>query len=345
MKKSAALIAALAVMAGLAGSVQMSAAEDPPAGPPPPVAANGNPVSVFATGVATPTQIAFKGGTAFIAGGVHAPGEPGGGLFYVSPGTTEAKKVPGTPGNAFGVAWKGDSLYVNYGTKIRALSGWNGSKFSKARTLIAFNPKKFNGFTGLAFGPDGRLYTGVTLQFDHNRSKRPYSNSVVSISPKGGKLKVVSRGLRQPWMLAFPKGFKAPFVTVLGQDLPKGTKAPDLIVRATQGSNFGFPSCNWSNYDRCAKKFTEPVLALAPPPAPSPMGIAAEGRKLYVALFNGLHTKQGPVGPEVITTNVNGTKIRDFLTGFVAPVILTAHHDGFLYAGDLTGTVYRVATS
>ncbi|MBN8866715.1 MAG: hypothetical protein J0H98_04110 [Solirubrobacterales bacterium] len=311
-------------------------------GPPLPVAANGNEVQVFATGVAVPTQIAFKGRTAFISGGSEGPVK--GGLYYVAPGAKKAKRVPRTPSNAFGVAWRGGSLYVNYGTKLVALSGWTGKGFRSSRTLIAFNPKRFNGFTGLAFGPDGRLYTGVTLQFDRKASKRPFSNSVVSISPRGGKLRTVATGLRQPWMMTFAKGIRSPFVSVLGQDTPKGTKAPDLIVKATQGSDFGFPSCNWSNFDRCNKRFDTPVLVLEPSPSPSPMGITAEGRKLYVALFNGLHTKQGPVGPEIMTTNVRGTKIRDFVTGFVAPVLLANHHGGFLYMGDLTGTVYRVRT-
>lgn len=312
------------------------------AGPPAPVAVNGQKVTVFSTGVAVPTQIAFNGRTAFISGG--AEGKLKGGLYYVAPGSKQAKRVPGTPAEAYGVAWRGSSLYINYRSKIDVLSGWNGKRFKKARTLIAFNPKRFTGFSGLAFGPDGRLYTGVTLQFDHKGSKFPYANSVVSINPKNGSIKTVSTGLRQPWMLDFVKGIRSPFVTVLGQDLPKGTQAPDLIVKATQGADFGFPSCNWSNFTSCEKKhFKAPVLALGPnDPSPSPMGITSKGRKLFVALFGGLTGKSGPVGPEIMTTNVTGTLIRDFVTGFVAPVLLAKYHSGYLYMGDLTGTIWRV---
>ncbi len=333
------LLAALTVaLIGVAGIAQTASA----AGPPLPVAKNGNKVKVFATGVAVPTQITFRRKTAFISGG--AEDKIKGGLYYVSPGSSKAKRVPGTPPVAFGVVWHAHRLYVNLGTEIRVLRGWTGKKFRHSRTLVSFNPKNFNYFTGLEFGPNGKLYTGVGLQFDHKASKRPYSNSVVAINPRSGKIRTVSTGLRQPWMLTFLKGMSSPLVTVLGQDQPKNTQAPDLIVKATPGADFGFPSCNWSNFKSCRKMgFKDPVLTLGPAdPSPSPMGITHKGGKLFVALFNGMTAKTGPVGPEVITTNVKGSVIRDFVTGFVAPLVLAHYQGGYLYMGDLTGQVYRV---
>lgn len=328
----------MTVVIGLAGMAQSATA----AGPPLPVAANGKKVSVFATGVAIPTQVAFKGKTAFIAGG--AEGKTKGGLYYVSPGSGKAKRVAGTPPVAFGVTWHRGHLYANFATSIRVFSGWTGKRFRKSRTLVSFRPNQFTNFSGLEFGPNGRLYTGVGLQFDAKAGNKAYANSVISIDPRSGKIRAVSTGLRQPWMLTFVKGIRSPFVTVLGQDTPKNTKAPDLIVKATQGADFGFPRCNWSNFKSCRKMhFDPPVLALAAAdPSPSPMGITAKGHKLFVALFGGLTARSGPIGPEIMATNIKGSKIRDFVTGFVAPVLLAHYHAGFLYMGDLTGTVYRV---
>jgi glucose/arabinose dehydrogenase len=334
------MLAAMTVaLIGMAGIAQTATAAE---GPPLPVAKNGNSVKVFATGVSIPTQIAFKGKTAFISGGAEEKVK--GGLYYVSPGSTKAKRVPGTPPVAFGVTWHHGHLYANFGTSIRVFHGWTGKRFKFSKTLVALKPSKFTNFSGLEFGPNGRLYTGVGLQFDAKAGNKAYANSVISIDKRSGKIRTVSTGLRQPWMLTFAKGSSSPFVTVLGQDTPKNTKAPDLIVKATQGANFGFPRCNWSNFKSCRKMgFKQPVLALGPAnPSPSPMGITAKGHKLFVALFGGMTAKTGPVGPEIIATNTTGTKISDFVTGFVAPVLLAHYHGGYLYMGDLTGQVYRV---
>jgi glucose/arabinose dehydrogenase len=332
-------VAVLAVIAGVAGLTQSAGA----AGPPLPVAANGNPVSVYAGGIAIPTQVAFKGKTAFIAGG--AEGDTSGGLYYRLPGSPAVKRVPGTPKAAFGVVWHGHKLYVSVGKKIRVLSGWTGKRFKHARTLSAPRPaKKFNGFNGLGFG-NGRLYAGITLneKREHSRDSNRYSNSVVSLNPRTGKIKTVSKGLRQPWMMTFVKGIKSPFVTVLGQNEPADTQAPDLIVKAKQGANFGFPSCNWSNPAVCGK-FDKPAMTFDRTASqPSPMGIAARGRSLYVALFNGRAPEGGEAaGPEVIRTNLNGSKIAQVMSGFVAPIVLCSYNAGYLYVGDLTGQVYRV---
>ena len=325
---------ALGVFA-LAAALLVPATADA-AGPPLPVAGNGNKVKVFATGVPVPVAYAFAGRDTFIAGGAEGPLK--GGIYVVRPGSTKAKKVPGTSSNAFGVAWSGGKLYASLGTSLAVFSKWNGRRFKSRKTILKATKKDFTGFNGIAIGPDHRLYAGVTLEFDHKASKKKYANSVISVRKSGKDLKVVSTGLRQPWQMAFAKGQKSPIVTDLGQDKPKGTKAPDLIVKATPGSDFGFPKCNWSNAKTC-EKFDLPILILDPQPnSPSPMGIAAKGRKLYVAMFNGLKL----TGPEVITTNTKGTVIRDFLTGFAAPVFSTAVHNGYVYAGDFTGTIYRV---
>jgi glucose/arabinose dehydrogenase len=332
-------VAGIAVIAGIAGLVPSAGA----AGPPLPVASNGNPVSVYASGIAIPTQVAFKGKTAFIAGG--AEGETSGGLYYRLPGSSAVKRVPGTPKAAFGVVWHRHKLYLSVGKKIRVLSGWTGKRFKHARTLSAPRPaRKFNGFNGLGFG-NGRLYAGITLneKREHSRDSNIYSNSLVSLNPRTGKIKTVSKGLRQPWMMTFVKGIKSPYVTVLGQNEPADTLAPDLIVKAKQGANFGFPSCNWSNPAVC-RKFARPAITFDRIGSqPSPMGIAARGRSLYVALFNGRSPEGGGSGgPEVIRTNLNGSKIEQVMSGFVAPIVLCSYNAGYLYVGDLTGQVYRV---
>src|SRR5690606_29348192 len=128
---------------------------------------------------------------------------------------------------------------------------------------IFSGPKKFTGFGGLAIGPNGRLYAGVALnqKYDHAADPSLYGNSVVSMNRNGKQVKVVSTGLRQPWMMTFAPGIRDPFVSVLSQDLPQNNGAPDLIVKAASGADFGFPGCTWPNEDTCAG-FNEPLVRL-----------------------------------------------------------------------------------
>jgi glucose/arabinose dehydrogenase len=126
-------------------------------------------------------------------------------------------------------------------------SGWNGSKFAKQKAIDTA-PAKFNGFNGIAFGPDGRLYVGVDVGLTDGNdygptTTSPYRYDILSISPTGTGLKVFVTGIRQPWQFAFPEGSDFPLVSALGQD--KGAKnPPDFVVKVHPGDDYGFPKCN-----------------------------------------------------------------------------------------------------
>jgi len=334
-----AVITALLLL-GLAAPAASQAADGPP---PLPKAADGAKVKRFATGVGIPTQIAFSGRNAFISGAAEGPYK--GGVFVVRPGAKKAVKVPGTPKSAFGIVARGGKVYVSSGRKVIVFSRFDGKKF-RGHKAIFTGPKSFTGFSGLAIGPDRRLYAGVTLnqKYDNSADPSKYGNSVVSMKLDGKNVKVVSKGLRQPWMMTFAPGIKDPFVSVLGPDQPAGNGAPDLIVKARPGADFGFPSCTWLTEAAC-DGLTEPLVRLEAQPGPkdslnqqSPMGIGAIGSKLYVALFSGT----AEAGPQVMRMKTDGSGIKPFLTGFVAPVLSVSTHKGFVYAGDLTGSIYKV---
>lgn len=327
----AALLAALAAVASLAIVAASGAA-----GPPLPKASNGNPVQVVATGVPTPTAFAFHGSTVFAGSGPNEQTNGPGGLFTVADG--KATKVPKTPPIVFGLAWRSNKLYVSTGPTIVAYSGWNGTRFGKQKVVYASKEKGFPGFNGLAFGPEGRLYAGLALnpKYDHSADPFKPSQSVVSMTAGGKDFKVVAEGLRQPFQLAFPKGSKYPYVTVLAQD--KGGKAPnDEIVVAEPGQNYGFPTCTWilPLQEKQCEGMDEPAIFL--PPHSSPMGIGTIGKTLYVSLFGGTGK-----GPEVVEMSTKGQP-RPLLTGFAAPVIALGVDHGSIYVGDLTGSIYKVA--
>jgi glucose/arabinose dehydrogenase len=226
--------------------------------PPPPTAVNGNPVTVVATGVTTPTAFAFTGDTIFAASGpAEDPSNHGPtGLFTLAGG--KATQVPGTPPVVSGLAWHGGKLYVSAFTKIVAYSGWDGTKFASSKTVTSGLK---GGYNGIAFGPDNRLYAGISFRekFDPGGDPSPHAQSVVSMTATGKNLKTVATGLRQPFQLNFPQGSKYPYVGVLGQE--KGKIPEDAIVVAKPGVDYGYPKCQFGFRCTCMG-FTKPLISL-----------------------------------------------------------------------------------
>jgi glucose/arabinose dehydrogenase len=106
-------------------------------------------------------------------------------------------------------------------------------------------------------------------------------------------------------------------------------------VQVRAGQDYGFPDCFWGKPKTC-KGFAKPAFLL--PKHASPMGISAIGNTLYVSLFGGL----GDGKPVVVSMPASGGTPKPFLTGFVAPIVALGTHDGTVYVGDLTGTIYSV---
>ena len=316
------------------------------AGPPPPTATNGNPVQLVASGLNTPTSFAFGGGNVFEGdgGSSSSSGPPNGGVFLLKGGT--ATKLPGSPNFVGGLAWRQGTLYVSAGTvsssgfkfQLLAWSGWNGTMFTKQKAIYTA-PKKFDGFNGLAFGANGRLYvgvdTGLTDNNDHGAPKTPYVYDILSIEPNGKGLRVFATGIRQPWQMVFLKGSSSPFVTDFGQD--SGAKnPPDFLLRVTQGQNYGFPKCNWTKAAAC-KRYAKPFKMFAPHSDVG--GLALIGKTFYISEFG--FTKQHP--PMVVSLPITGKgKPKTLLKGFVAPIVGLGTNDGYVYVGELTGQVFRV---
>lgn len=308
-----------------------------------PQAANGKPVSLVAQGFVAPTQFAFMGSQVFVAAGGN--GRVNGGVFAIKDGKPVA--LPASPTSSFGVVWNeaAKTLYASAGPKIMAWSRWNGDTFRRVRTVLKA-PEGTPGFNGLAFGPDGRLYTGTTLAgnaYDHSHPDLPYANTFVALDVKTKKISVVSTGLRQAWMPLFVKGVrkgplvKGPLVSELAGNNPGSPLPDDLLVVAAQSANFGFPSCFRSTPSACSG-FAKPWGTF--PGHTSPMGLAQVDDRIYIAMFGGV-----PRGtPSISWIPVAGGATSAFVTGFKAPVIAVGAAGKTLYAGDATGSVWKVAT-
>ncbi len=334
MTRRLALAAALAAACTLATSAPALAQGGPP---PLPTAANGATVERLAAGLASPTSFAFgDDGTVFAGVGPGERSSTPSGVFTVADG--KATRVPGTPRVVFGLAWRNDRLFVSSGNRITSYRGWNGTRFTGSRVVRRAN-SQLPGFNGLAFGPNGRLYAGVTLadmrRYDAIRGPGRYANSVLSMRATGADLRIVARGLRQPFQMTFPEGATSPYVTDLAQDSTRRVPL-DQIVVAKRGTDFGFPTCKLFTANACPDA-DKPLVTL--PRHSSPMGIGAIGQTLYVALFGGLEREK----PAVVSLPVAGGTPTPFITGFVAPIVALNTNAGYVYFGDLTGSLYRVA--
>ncbi|MDO8212824.1 sorbosone dehydrogenase family protein [Conexibacter sp. CPCC 206217] len=318
------------------GAATASAARRAPQGPPPPPkAANGAKVTTVAQGVPTPTQFAFAKGTVFVSGAGAEDGSAPGGVYVLASG--RATRVKGSPKSVFGLAWSGGTLYLSSGPTIAAASGWNGRAFSGGFKTIYTAPRGFTGFNGIALGPDGLIYAGVTMgeKGDARRVAAPFAQSIVTLRTDGSDVRSFATGLRQPWMLTFAPGASSPLATALGQENLGRKQPPDYVIAPQEGDDYGFPSCNWSTPDACAS-FARPLSLL--PAHSSPMGLGAIGDRLFLALFTGTGR-----GPAVVSVPLaGGSKTTPLLTGFAAPVVALGTNAGYVYAGDVTGAIYRV---
>ncbi len=342
--RTAALAVASVVTAGVVASTATAAGP-----PPPPKGVGGAKVQQVAAGLHTPTSFAFGAGNLFEGdgGSESSSGPPAGGGVYLLKGGA-GTLIPGSPQFVAGLAWHRGALYVSGGSitgptsakwQIQKWTGWNGHTFTH-RKAIYTAPKKFQGFNGLAFGADGRLYVGVDVGLlngnDHGPAKTPYVYDILSMKANGKGFKVFATGIRQPWQLAFPKGSSSPYVSDLGQD--KGAKnPPDFVLRVKQGDNYGFPRCTWIVASKC-KGFAKPFQKFGP--HTDIMGMVIIGKRLYMTSFLGPKGK-GP-GGEVLSMPLSGGRAKAVVKGFVAPTVGLGSHGGSLYVGELTGQVFKV---
>jgi glucose/arabinose dehydrogenase len=341
-------IAAAGLAAALAFAVAAPAVNASSGPPPPPVSTNGHKVQLVASGLKTPTSFAFGDGRVFAGDGGNSEGSapPNGGVYVLKNGT--AVKIPSPIKFVAGLAWHDNKLYISGAVlangrpswRLISWSGWNGTTFTVRKTLFVAG-QKFDGFNGIGFGADGRLYVGVDVGLtDHNdhgpASTSPHLYDVLTFRANGMDMRVFATGIRQPWQFAFQPGSNSPFVTDLGQD--SGAKnPPDFVLHVHSGDNYGFPACNRTAPAKCAG-FTKPFRTFGP--HTDLMGIAVHAWTLYLTSFSGPKGK-GP-GGEVFTMRLHSSVLKPLLKGFVAPVVGLGLHGGYVYVGELTGQVFRV---
>jgi glucose/arabinose dehydrogenase len=316
-----------------------------------PKSTTGKSVQLVASGLMVPTSFAFGDGAVFEGDGGNSTKLPNGGLYVLKNG--KATKVTTALAFVGGLQFHAGALYVSGATigasgpefQILAFKGWNGTTFTSQEPIYTA-PKGFQGFNGLAFGADGRLYVGVDVGLldnnDHGpASISPYLYDILSMNTSGGDVTVFASGIRQPWQMAFPAGSDSPFVSDFGQD-GAVKNPPDFLLHVKAGQDYGFPKCNQTKASAC-KGFAKPFKVF--PPHTDVGGVVIIGKTLYLSMFG----FAAPLRPAAVASlPISGTGnpkllVDDVPKGYA--IIGLGENAGYLYFGvtnQKNGSVYRV---
>jgi len=297
----------------------------------------------YASGMTRPTAMAFgPDGRLYVA-------QEAGQILVVGVGSTKPRVVARGFPEALGLAWKGTQLFVSSKGRLDRLT-LVGKRLVNRKTLLKNLPNGRHQQDNVVVGADGRLYLGSGSTCDVCKEKDARSATILSVLPNGRDLRIVAKGLRNPYGLAFQPGTGRLFVTVNGRD-DLGEEPAEMLVEAAQGRNFGWPGC-WPSWKRkrlagtgCAG-VTAPVAYLEPHSAASGITFTSDGRTAYVALWGTYFGSKHGRTVVRLTFDAAGRVTRQvvFARGFDHPLAVLMAPDGALLVSDWgTGRIYRIA--
>jgi glucose/arabinose dehydrogenase len=248
-----------------------------------------------------------------------------------------------------GLAWLNKRLYVSEQGRLSRYM-LRGSSLVDRRTVLRGLPFGRHQQDNVVVGRDGRLYLGSGSTCDACREQDRRSATVLSLRPDGTDLRVVARGLRNPYGLAFQPRTGRLYASVNGQD-ELGTEAnpepAESIVVVRRGAFYGWPRC-WPSYrlrklaGRC-RGVTPPAAYLEP--HSSADGIAFWRGDLFVALWGQYlsHRHGRRVVRIGLGANGKATRASTFARGFDHPLALVVDRTGALLVADWgRGVIYRI---
>jgi glucose/arabinose dehydrogenase len=312
-----------------------------PAGAPLPkiVVPPGYEVSTFSTGLEHPTAIAWgPDGRLYVT-------EDTGLLVVARRGSRRPVVVARGLRTPLGLAWRGRSLYVSeQGRLVRYTL--QASRLTGRKILVRGLPFGLHQQDNVVVGPHDRLYLGSGSTCDACTERNPRSATVLSMKPDGSDVRVVARGLRNPFGLAFRPGTDKLYASVNGQD-KLGTKSrpepAEMVVLIKQGAFYGWPRC-WPSYAKKARAgrcrgVTAPVAYLEP--HSSADGLAFWRGDLFVALWGQYLSDRH--GRKLVRVKVGTGKASTFARGFDHPLALVVDKTGALLVADWgRGLIYRI---
>ena len=285
--------------------------------------------TVYARGIPQMSAFAFDGrGRLWVTRSGSSRHERDGIYLVAADGGRPVKIVSSLRG-PLGLLWVGKSLYVSTLDGVYRFTGFSGRAF-RQRVLILKGPAAAEN-NNLVLAPDGRrLVLAVSASCDHCTSSPRFSADIVSFNFDGSGLRVVARGIRAPYGLAYHRGTL--YVSMNQRD-DLGAKTPgDWVAVVKPGEDWGFPACYGQGGSACER-------------VPAPLGVlephAAAGG---VAISHGAVLTAEWARGTVMSVPLAGGRATPVLTGLSHPLPVAVAADGALLVGDWgTGVVYRVA--
>jgi glucose/arabinose dehydrogenase len=192
----------------------------------------------------------------------------------------------------------------------------------------------------------GRLYFGSGSTCDVCSERSRLSAAVLSVRPDGRDLRVVARGLRNPYGLAVAPRTGRLYASVNERDELGDNEPAETIVEIRPGRHFGWPRC-WPSHRRKrlvgnCRGVTAPVAYLEPHSAPG--GMAFWNGALYVAEWGEyLKRTHGRKLTRVVLRPGRRAAVSTFATGFEHPLAVAVDpRGGLLVADHGRGVIYRI---
>ena len=300
-------------------------------------------VETFARGLSQPTAMAYGPDNRIYVT------QNGGAIVRVQRGTRRPAVLVRGLRIPLGLTWHGRTLFVSEQGRLERFT-LRAGRLVDRRVVVK----------GLPFGEhqqdnvvyrSGRLYWGSGSTCDACREKDARSATVLSLKPDGSDLRVVARGLRNPYGLAFQPGTGRLFASVNGQDdldKPDDPEPADMAVWVRPGAFYGWPRC-WPDARTLrlagsCSGVTRPAAYLEP--HSSADGLAFWRGDLFVAEWGQYLSRR--FGRRVVRIQLrpNGTarRVSVFASGFAHPLALLVDQRGGLLVADWArGVVYRIS--
>jgi glucose/arabinose dehydrogenase len=292
-------------------------------------------VDIFVRGLEQPTAMAFgPRGALFLT-------QEGGEVVRIDRSTRRPRIVLRGFRSPLGLTWHRGALFVSaQGTLWRVQ---HGQRRAIARRLPFGRHQQDN-----VVARGVRLYLGSGSTCDVCKERSPLSAAILSVRPDGSDLRVVARGLRNPFGLARNPRTGRLYASVNERDKLGAGEPAETVVEIREGRNFGWPRCRPSYHlrrlvGRC-RGVTPPVAYLQPHSAPA--GMAFWNGNLYVAEW-GEYLKRAH-GRKLIRVHLRAGRqavVSAFATGFEHPIAVAVDHENALLVADYgRGVIYRITS-
>lgn len=299
---------------------------------------------VYASGLFHPTALAFRpGGQLYVT-------QDDGRVVAVHRGSRSPHVVARGLPVALGLVWLDRSrLVVSVsGRLVRFDIGRDGA-VTGSSVLVGGLPYKLHQQDNVLFHR-GRLVFGSGSTCNACRERDRRSAAVLSVRPDGSDLRVVARGMRNPFGLAVEPRTGKIFVSVNARDdvdRPGDPEPAESVVELRQGRDYGWPGC-WPSARLlrlvgACRGVTPPVAYLEP--HSSADGLAFWRGTLYVAEWGQYDSHQ--FGRRVVRIRLYGPmrrRVSVFASGFDHPLALAVEPGGraLLVADWGRGIIYRI---